>query len=827
MVSDKPKIKSLIKGKSSKGTEKEAPPTRKGTDVLDKWFLPSRARWLILIALSLIISVFLFPNILSKPKFYRLGDVAERDIKASYDFLVENKELTEKGREKAVQQALSVYDFDSTASNFASRIGEAFTESRKYFSDPSYMEKLAQKVPQEGQKRPPEPSEGQNPIKSRFFAILEIPPDENIFEQLVNFNFPANVEKAVIQLITPLFKKGVVGSKTMLMNQTEKGGIILHQISTQKEIEVTDFNRFYDLKGAKTFIQSQRKRLKGTVTPPELADVSIKMAQALIKPNLTFNQRETEARKALAQKSVKPFYFEIKKGEMLVREGERIGSEHLLKLSGETNSQNPLYLIGRVPAMVVLIGFLFAIVYIVGLRGSKLFEEEGRDLLFSSATLLAMFILIWAYNFVAEEVARGFPFFTARALLFAMPVACGAMIISIFQGIQIAVVFSLVISVLASIIVGGGVEFFVYFFASSLVAAYGVRHCSERGIFIKTGLKLGLIHVFLSLAILMIRGSLYTMEAVIGASAGFIGGILIGITATGILPLIEMSFGFTTDIKLLELASLDQLLLRELMVQAPGTHHHSVVISNMVEATAKAVHANPLLAKVSAYYHDIGKMKKPLYFIENQLDVANRHEKLAPSMSSLILTAHVKDGVELANEHGLGKEIIDIIQQHHGTNLISYFYQKAKTKELNVTKGGKSSGVKEENFRYPGPKPQTKEAGLVMLADMVEAASRSLIDPTPSRIQGMVQKIMNKVFSDGQLDECELTLKDLHKIAKSFNKTLSGIFHQRVEYPETAGKNAKRVGNGSADQKEAADSGAKESEDKEKTDEGLKRLGLR
>jgi hypothetical protein len=322
----------------------------------------------------------------------------------------------------------------------------------------------------------------------------------------------------------------------------------------------------------------------------------------------------------------------------------------------------------------------------------------------------------------------------------------------------------------------------------------------------------------------MIHGSLYSAESLVAALSGFLGGVLAGVVATGILPLVEMSFGFTTDIKLLELANLDQPLLRELMVQSPGTYHHSVIISNMVEATAKAVNANPLLARVSAYYHDIGKIKKPLYFIENQRAGENRHEKLAPSMSSLILISHVKDGIELAKRYKLGREITDIIQQHHGTSLISYFYQKAK--DQTVKKANKSISVKKEDFRYPGPKPQTKEAGLVMLADMVEAASRSLRDPTPARIQGTVQTILNKVFSDGQLDECELTLKDLHEIAKSFNKTLSGIFHQRVEYPDSSPKAAKRATNGHPDQGAQESSWDRKSEDKADSEKGLRRLGL-
>jgi hypothetical protein len=309
-------------------------------------------------------------------------------------------------------------------------------------------------------------------------------------------------------------------------------------------------------------------------------------------------------------------------------------------------------------------------------------------------------------------------------------------------------------------------------------------------------------------------------------ASAFVGGILTGVVATGILPLVEMSFGYTSDIKLLELGNLDQPLLRELMIQAPGSYHHSVIVSNMVEAAAEGVGSNPLLAKVAAYYHDIGKLNKPLYFVENQVDQENKHEKLAPSMSSLILLSHVKDGVELSTKYKLGKEITDIIRQHHGTNLISYFYEKAK--EQAQKKDGKAIQVKEEDFRYPGPKPQTKEAGLIMLADVVEAASRTLVDSTASRIQGMVQKIINKVFSEGQLDECELTLKDLNEIAKSFNKTLSGIFHHRIEYPEAVSKSVstRKGKNGNTDNVSKGDSRDKKTEDKAKSKESLKRLGM-
>jgi putative nucleotidyltransferase with HDIG domain len=267
------------------------------------------------------------------------------------------------------------------------------------------------------------------------------------------------------------------------------------------------------------------------------------------------------------------------------------------------------------------------------------------------------------------------------------------------------------------------------------------------------------------------------------------------------------------------------------MIQAPGTYHHSIMVGLLVENAAESIGANPLLARVAAYYHDIGKIRKPLYFAENLKNQGNKHDKLAPSMSALILISHVKDGVELARENKLGSVLIDIIRQHHGTSLIKFFYDKAQQQS-------KGEAVNEQDYRYPGPKPQSREAALIMLADAVEAAGRTLSNPTSARIQGMVQKIINKIFIDGQLNECDLTLKDLHKIAKSFNRILVGIFHQRVEYPEPAYKErareekksaaAEQKGQSSGDlhRESAAEPAVQPGEVTTDSIEDLKRLGM-
>ena len=245
------------------------------------------------------------------------------------------------------------------------------------------------------------------------------------------------------------------------------------------------------------------------------------------------------------------------------------------------------------------------------------------------------------------------------------------------------------------------------------------------------------------------------------------------------LPIMESGFRVATDMKLMELANLNEPILKKMILRAPGTYHHSVLVGSLAEAAAEEIGANPLLTKVAALYHDVGKISKPEYFVENQESRGNRHEKLSPSMSSLILTAHVKDGVEVAREQNLPRRIVNIINQHHGTRLITFFYNKAKDME-----DPSVQTIDERDFRYFGPKPQSREAALIMLADAVEAASKVLTDPTPARIRGLVQKIINDIFIDGQLDESDLTLRDLHLIAKSFTRTITGIFHHRIDYPD-------------------------------------------
>jgi putative nucleotidyltransferase with HDIG domain len=288
---------------------------------------------------------------------------------------------------------------------------------------------------------------------------------------------------------------------------------------------------------------------------------------------------------------------------------------------------------------------------------------------------------------------------------------------------------------------------------------------------------MSLVCLLTALTITLFKNELISIAPLVAGAAALLNGIIVVTLVSALLPLFEYVFKMTTDISLLELLDLNQPLMRELLVEAPGTYHHSIIVGNLTESAAEAVGVNPLLARVSAYYHDIGKIKMPDYFIENQIATLSKHDKLAPRMSSLILLSHVKEGVELAKQHNLPQVVIDIIQQHHGTSVQTFFFQKAK--EHNET----IKPLTEEDFRYPGPKPQSRVAALVMMADAVEAASRVLTDTSPARVSMLVDKIINHCFIDGQLDNCELTLKDIREIRSNFVYLLTSMYHKRINYP--------------------------------------------
>ncbi|GMR05344.1 MAG: hypothetical protein BMS9Abin24_151 [Thermodesulfobacteriota bacterium] len=510
---------------------------------------------------------------------------------------------------------------------------------------------------------------------------------------------------------------------------------------------------------------------------------------------------------------------EIKKGETIVRDGQIIGEDDILKIELVEAA------IKQRRSVVPVMGFFaFTLVFIGAFywflsRNVRKFASAPKDLLLMAcifAGILFMLRLTESASFVMKEVFPG-PISLYRYII---PIAVGPMLVRLLLNSETALAFAVLTSVMAGFFMGGDLAITVYSLIGGVVAAMGVRHCTHRSIVLKAGLLLGAANGATLLSMAALKGGASFSDPAFILLGGFLNGITASILAVGLAPVLEWAFKYTTDIKLLELSRMDHPLLKELAMRAPGTYHHSIVIGTLAEAGAESINANPLLARVASYYHDIGKLKMPDYFIENAGE--NKHDRLTPSMSSLVLTSHVKEGAEMAEKHGLGPAIIDIIRQHHGTSLITFFYQKAVS-----VRGVDGKEVDEKGFRYAGPRPQTKEAGLVMLADAIEAASRTLPDPTPDRLQWLAQKIVNRIFTDGQLDECELTLKDLHSITKSFNRVFAGIYHQRIEYPEPAQLLTEDGVEGSGESRGGGRGPAGGGKDKKDGRDRLKRLGMR
>ncbi|MHB8881843.1 MAG: HD family phosphohydrolase [Thermodesulfovibrionales bacterium] len=409
------------------------------------------------------------------------------------------------------------------------------------------------------------------------------------------------------------------------------------------------------------------------------------------------------------------------------------------------------------------------------MRYKPLYISNYNMLLLLVIMIVSTLIIGRVFEYLLKNLSIGTGFLALDTVVFGIPIAAGAMLVTLLFDFHSAITFSFTISLLTGYWLQDA-SYPIYTFAGSLTAAFSVIRCKRRSAILRGGFYVALANILIALILLLSRGDLFTDKAFSAVAFAVFAGITVSSIVSMILPLLEYLFKITTDISLLELLDLNQPAMKALMVNAPGTYHHSVIVGNLVEAAAEEVGVNPLLGRVTAYYHDIGKVKMPEYFVENQSGSPSKHDKLTPHMSSMIITNHVKEGVELARQSKLPESIIDIIKQHHGTSVITYFYQKAREQDHDQS-------TVEEDYKYPGPKPQSRVAALVMMADAVEASSRVLTDPTPARISALVDKIINHIFLDGQLDECELTLKDISAIKKKFTYILTGIFHKRIDYP--------------------------------------------
>ena len=569
------------------------------------------------------------------------------------------------------------------------------------------------------------------------------------------------------------FKKKIVQSLNQLSGKTIinilKSEIAVNKISyiRNKIEENIDKSAVSDLDEIEKILKTDYDSFFKT---PDIPEVALIISKLFIYPDLIFNEGETDKIVSAVKESVPKTFGIVKENERIVSKHEPINELTKLKLESykrvrSEQMESSDYVIqqaGRIMLVATLITLI--VLFLIKLR-QEIFTNNNKLILLSTIILLQC---LFAY--LSLQLKLNFP---VEYMIF-VPVA--ALLITIIFDSRLAIFLIIIICILVSILRGGDYDILIPNFVASVFVVYSVRDIKHRSqIFIS--MVYILIGYFVS--IIALGFERYESISVIQnqlIAAGF-NALLSPILSYGLLLFYERVFRVATDLVFLELTDFNHPLLRELSAKAPGTFHHSIVVGNLSESAAKDIGANQILTRVGCYYHDVGKIINPGYFVENQMET-NKHEDLNPSISAKMIILHVKNGIKLAEKHNLPKEIVDFIPMHHGTNLVSYFYEKARTEE------GEMDTLHDFIYRYPGPKPQTKETGIVMLADAVEAATRSIEEPTPAKLETQINEIIRARFLDGELDECSLTLSDLIKIKQSFLKTLVGIHHHRIRYPE-------------------------------------------
>jgi hypothetical protein len=713
--------------------------------------------FLFFVLISLTLSLDLIPNQVD----LEAGQVSQTDITAPRTMTFIDDARTEELKDRASENAPRVYEEDSIVESeiknkvkliFASIIEERETilENKLQKSeqaDDQSSDSLNQDQENDDSTGTPA-SDGEN-IKIYDLTKLTEEDKSKIIKN-VNQNLSFELSADTLGLLIMLPKEELAGLR-------EKINDLLSSELSQRILP--------------SELSTSRSRLRQSAMELDISRdkrlVVSEIAEKTIEANMFLNTEATQRRRADAVSEVEPVQRTVRQGEIIVRKGDVVTDtdiQILERFGLQKSGLNYYNITGR-----VLITFIT--IFLLGFYFYKYKKEIWED----NSKLLLIEMLIFSVILLSKI----FTFFNNPFVDYLIPTAMAAILLTVLIDSDTALIAVVFTSILAAPIYDMNFNIVLVSLLAGLVGIYSTTKVKERGDIIRAGLNVSLLLVFLigGLSLLQQNQDWYYLVWAIGG--GITNGLLVGVLANGVLPYLEDLFDMTSSVKLLELANPSQPILKRMLVEAPGTYHHSIIVGNLAETAAEDIGADSLLARAATYYHDIGKLKRPYFFSENQFGGENPHDKTSPNLSALIIKSHVKDGVELAEKHGLPTKIIDIIKQHHGTNLISYFYQQALEEN-------KHDDIEKKDFRYDGPKPQSREAAIIMLADITEAALRSkkFNKNNHDRIEGVVRGLIKDKLIENQLDKSDLTLTDLDTIAKSFVKVLTGIYHQRVEYPE-------------------------------------------
>ncbi len=696
----------------------------------DVWQKAGVRQSLLGLAIFLILVGILVADLVPTQYDLKVGQVSPRDIEAPRT--IENRYETERLRNEAVEAALAQARANPENYVIDGRVVEGAEEKLAFlFERAGSLRIPAQPANREAA---PEPVALPNDLQERVQRFQASLRDEVDLE----------VDKQSIET---------------LLTVSDETFVAMEQAATTLAVSILRNNRITD-QNLDDVVDSMYRQVEEFQLPEGAKEAVAVIVEEVIGPNLIIDQEKLESIKQEAAQSVAPVM--VLQGEIVVRKGDVVTREKLQILKD-------LGLQSRTRNYWRMFGMTLVVLLLVGLTGIFLWQYN-REIIESDGLLALLGLMVIIVAFVIKVLSL-IPW---QGTGYLMPVAFGAMLITLLLDSRLAVLLTCFFAVIVGLVTSGKLAYAAVALIGGITATLSLGKVTQRSDVTRVGFIVGAANFAAMVAFALIDDDMFLAR---NSYLGLINGILSAILTIGFLPYLENIFGITSSIKLLELSNPNQPLLRRLLLEAPGTYHHSIIVGNLAEAAAEAIGADGLLARVGAAYHDVGKVRRPYFFVENQLGGDNPHDRISPSLSTLIITSHVKEGVELAKQYKLPAVITDFIKQHHGDDLVKYFYHKA-------VESDKDGSVEETDFRYPGPKPQTKETAIVMLADSVEAAVRSLSRPTPGRIEGLVRKIIKARLNDGLLDESDLTLKDLDKVAEAFVQVLSGIYHHRIEYPD-------------------------------------------
>jgi putative nucleotidyltransferase with HDIG domain len=717
--------------------------------------------WPLLVLTTVIITLLLTRLPSERLSTLAQGDVAPADVVAPFDLTIEDAEATARKKADAEAEVIPVYTYDPNVfANTEDKIRRLFAEGRDWTA----------RYPDN-----PDAEALRTLLLDKHGVDLELAD----VQTLIRLKFPANLEETLVSLAAKIFSQGIIVSKNLFIHgEAERGLVLLDMQGHERRVRVADI---LDIAESERRFNDDLARIE---IPARGRAALANLSQIFLTANVTYNKIETEHRKAQARDALGTVTFVVKKERVIVRKGDEVTADGL-KILDQYNQRirrRSNWLPGIAGIFILYVFLLLTLWSYLG-KAFKL-PQADRQFRMTAAALVGSLVLYKVF-LVLATISSGAVMGPAHSRVdvfcYAFPFQAGTLIFAFLLPDPVTFLYIILNSLTVGFLFGGDFALTIFSFVGGLAAIYGVKLYRRRyrAATLRAGfIVLPAVNALLILAFYLIlrRSTLAVLPAEV--ALGVFGGAASAVLAFMLLPLVETAFGFVTGSKLLELTNSDLPIFRQLAEEAPGSYHHSLIVASLAEKAAEELGLDSQLAKAGALYHDIGKTKMPEYFIENRSREFDLHKDLTPSMSTLVIKNHVKEGSELARKLKLPRPLREIIEQHHGNSLVRYFYAKAKQ-----TYDPEDQTVGEESYRYPGPPPQSKEAGLVMLADAIEAASRSLKAPTKDNLKRVITDIINGTLQDGQLDAADFSLRELRIVAAAFLTILYAIYHPRVEYP--------------------------------------------